>query len=167
MLEKMAGYRSVRWVSRTQLHVTLRFIGDFEESLVPKLAEGLKKVVLSAEPFEVEVGGLGAFPRMDRPRVLFRPVLKGGEGFERLERDISKLLVGFGVKPDDKAYHPHLTLGRVRGNEDTVEAIEALREACQISLEPWQVDRFVLFQSRLALGGAVYTGLGEFVFGKR
>ena len=167
ILVKMAGYRGIRWVSKAQLHVTLRFIGDFEESELPKMEEGLKTAALSEEPFEAEIGGLGAFPKLERPRVLFVPVLKGVEGFSRLERKLTVLLGVLGVKPDEKKYHPHLTLGRVREKEDPREAVRALRVVCASGWEPWKVDRFILFKSQLAPGGSVYTRLREFELGKK
>ena len=167
ILAKMSSHQSVRWVSRSQLHITLRFIGDFDETLLPKLEEGLKETAFSAEPFEAQIGGLGAFPRMERPRVLFIPVLKGKEALGGLERKLSALLEGFGVKPDDKEYHPHLTLGRVRENENPVEALSTLRGTCPAQFGPWKVDRFILFKSELTPDGPLYTHLRELEFGKR
>lgn len=166
LLGKVSKQKSVRWVSKTQLHITLRFIGAFEDSLMPKLEQNLREVAHSAEPFEAEIGGLGAFPRLNQARVLFLPVIGGDEGFRRLERAISMPLEGLGVKPEDKEYHPHLTLGRVRENENPRSAIQVLQEVCPAHWEPWKLDRFILFKSQLAPGGSVYTRLREFEFGK-
>ncbi|HJT24441.1 MAG TPA: RNA 2',3'-cyclic phosphodiesterase [bacterium] len=166
ILAKVSKHRGIRWVLKAQLHITLRFIGTFEESQVPKLEQVLGEVSITGEPFEAELGGLGAFPRLDRPRVLFIPVIRGEEGFRRLEAKMTPALEGLGIKPDEKEYHPHLTLGRVRENENPRQAVEALQEACRAHWEPWKVDRFILFKSQLAPGGSVYTRLKEFEFGK-
>ncbi|SRR5579871_3745076 len=166
LLAKMAKYRGVRWVSKAQLHITLRFIGDFEEKLLPKLEQGLRESALSSAPFEAEIGGLGAFPRLERPRVLFIPVLKGMEEFGSLEKKLSVLLGSFGVEPDDKEYYPHLTLGRVREKEDPEAAVKALKGTCPAHWESWKADRFILFKSQLASGGSIYTSLGDYGFGK-
>lgn len=164
ILAKVSGHRSIRWALKAQLHITLRFIGAFEESQVPKLEQVLGKVAQTAKSFEAEMGGLGAFPRLDHPRVLFIPLLKGEEGFRLLEKAMTSALEGVGVKPDEKEYHPHLTLGRVRENEKPDTAVMALEEICRPHWEPWKVDRFILFKSQLAPGGSVYTRMGEFVF---
>ncbi len=165
LLNEMPRYRQVRWVSRAQLHITLRFIGGLEEALLPKLQSILKSVSSPAGPFEAELGGLGAFPRSDRPRVLFIPVTRGEESFQRLEKTLTVSLEAVGVKPDDKEYHPHLTLGRVRENEDPKAAQKALQEVLPPQWPPWKADRFVLFKSQLAAGGPLYTPLMEFKLG--
>jgi RNA 2',3'-cyclic 3'-phosphodiesterase len=166
ILAKISKQESIRWVPKGQLHITLRFIGAFDESLLPKLEQDLKGTSLSAETFEAEMGGFDAFPRLERAKVLFLPVIRGEEEFKRLERGISFMLEGFGVKPDEKEYHPHLTLGRVRENKSPESAVRMLQEICPAHWEPWRVDRFVLFRSRLAPGGSVYARLKEFEFGK-
>lgn len=166
ILGKVSKHRSVRWVRKPQLHITLRFIGGFEESLLPKLERALEEVALATKPFETEIGGLGAFPRLDRPRALFIPLLRGEDGFRALEKTMTPALEALGVKRDEKEYRPHLTLGRVGENENSRLAVEDLRAVCPAHWEPWMVDRFILFKSQLAQGGSIYTRMKEFVFGK-
>lgn len=166
ILAKVSRHRSVRWAFTAQLHITLRFIGSFEEALLPKLEQCLKEVSRSTAPFEAEIGGLNAFPRLDRPRILFVPVLRGEAGFKGLEGALTPALEKLGIKADEKEYHPHLTLGRVRENDNPGLAVQALREICPARWEPWKVDRFILFKSQLAANGSVYTRIGEFVFGE-
>ncbi len=166
LLAGVSKYREVRWVSKAQLHITLRFIGALEETLVSRLEEELGKIAGLAEPFEVEIGGLGAFPQLNHPRVLFVPVTRGEEGFRKLERALLSPLKSMGVKPDEKEYHPHLTLGRVKENEDARAAVEVLQKNCPAHWEPWKADRFILFKSQLAPNGSIYTRLREFGFGK-
>lgn len=155
----------VRWVSKDQLHITLRFIGDFEESHLPELESVLKNVSHTCGPFELELGGLDAFPRLERAKVLFVPVVRGEEGLRQLEKAMTINLAGLGIKPEDKEYHPHLTLGRVRENGNPKAGLAALKEVLPSNWPPWKVGRFVLFKSRLASGGAVYTQLMEFGLG--
>jgi 2'-5' RNA ligase len=165
MLKKMPKDGGVRWVPKFQLHVTLRFIGGFEDKLVPELEDLLSRVAAAARAFEASIGGFGAFPRLERPRVLFVPVTRGEEGFRRLERELTTVLEGTGVDPDKKEYHPHLTLGRVKENEDPRFVVQKLQEVCPIHWKPWTADRFILFKSQLAPQGPIYTPLREFRFG--
>lgn len=165
VLKGMSNHRQVRWVSRAQLHITLRFIGDFEESFLARLESVLGKVASSTLPFEAEIGGLNAFPRMEQARVLFIPVTRGDEDFRRLEKALTVNLAALGIRPDVKEYHPHLTLGRVRENENPKAAQRALQEVLPPQWPPWRADRFILFKSQLAAGGSVYTRLVEFKLG--
>lgn len=166
VLAGVSKYREVRWVSKAQLHITLLFIGAMEETLVPRLEEELWKISGLAESFDVEIGGIEAFPRLDRPKVLFIPVIRGQEGFQKLKRALTNSLEGFGVEPEEKEYHPHLTLGRVKEKDDAKAAVETLQKTCPAHWEPWRADRFVLFKSQLTSNGSIYTRLREFEFGK-
>lgn len=162
ILGKFSQYREVRWVSQNQLHVTLRFLGDTEESLVPKLEELLEEVKAAVEPFEAELGGIGAFPNLNHPRTLFAPFIQGEGGFKRWQEITSGCLEKIGIKPEPREYHPHLTLGRVREGKDGRQALQALRKSGSSQWGPWKADRFILFKSQLHSDGPVYTKLKEF-----
>jgi 2'-5' RNA ligase len=165
-LRQVSPIRGIKWVSKFQLHVTLRFIGDLEEGRVAPLLEGLERMVRSFTPFEAEIGGLDAFPRLDRPRILFVPVVKGAEHFLELSKGISEQLEKIGVGPDATDYHAHVTLGRVKEGRDANEATTTLRESPGALNGAWRVDRLVLFQSQLTPQGLLYTRLGEFELGR-
>lgn len=155
----------VKWVSKAQLHITLRFIGDMDEALVPKLESLLRNVAVSVAPFEMGLGSLGAFPSLNRPKVLFIPVNLGEDNLRQLEKRISSGLEEIGVKLEEKEFHPHLTLGRVREGKDAHPAVAELQGLCPAQWEPWKVTRFILFNSKLASTGPVYTKISEFLLG--
>lgn len=162
ILKNVSGFREVKWVGKEQLHITLRFIGNLDENLVPELEGRVREAVRGFKPFESEIDGLGAFPSFDRPRVLFVPLVQGEEPFQRLEKSVSSALAGMDLKPEDREFHPHLTLGRVRENQDARTAVKFLQSLLRAKAGPWKIDRFILFKSQLTSEGPVYTKLSEF-----
>lgn len=162
ILKKVSGFREVKWVSKEQLHITLRFIGNMEESLVPKLGSLVQETTREFPPFEMEIDGLGAFPNVSRPRVLFVPLVRGEETFRLMENRISSSLEAMGLRPEEREYHPHLTLGRARENQDAREAVKFLQSLLPTKAGPWKMDRFILFKSQLTSEGPIYTKLEEF-----
>ena len=162
VLAKVSRYTEIKWTARPQFHVTVKFIGDFDPGKLPRLEECLNEAALSFEPFEAELKGLDAFPNLKRPKVLFVPVAEGKEYFTKLSRVISTRIWGLGIGMDDKDFRAHLTLGRVREEQDVSPAVRALRESGLALGVGWKVKGFSLFQSQLTPQGAVYTRLKEF-----
>jgi RNA 2',3'-cyclic 3'-phosphodiesterase len=162
VLDKVSRYQEIKWAPRSQFHVTLRFIGDFDPEKLPRLEQCLNETALSFEPFEAEIKGLDAFPKLKHPKVLFVPVTEGKESFAKLSKVISSRMQTLGIGRDDKDFRPHLTLGRVREDQDASTAIQTLRESGFALGIGWKVKYFSLFQSQLTPGGAVYTRLKEF-----
>jgi RNA 2',3'-cyclic 3'-phosphodiesterase len=162
ILRKVSGFREVKWIGKEQLHITLRFIGNIDENSVPQLEGRVREAVSGFTPFESEIDGLGAFPNLNRPRVLFLPVVRGEESYRGLEISVSLALEGMGLKPEEREYHPHLTLGRVRGNQDARAAVNFLLSLLPAKVGPWKMDRLILFKSQLTSEGPVYTKLEEF-----
>ena len=148
--------------SRSQLHVTLRFIGEWNEEKLLSLEERLQEAAVNFESFDAEIKGLDGFPNLKRPKVLFVPVDAGKESFAGLSRLISKRIETLGIKRDDKELHPHVTLGRVRDEQDASKAVQTLRESGLALGTGWKVKGFSLFKSQLSPVGAVHTRLRDF-----
>jgi 2'-5' RNA ligase len=163
LLSEMVKTKSpVKWVEPAQLHLTLRFIGDQEEAKIPAVESQLEGAVVGVEPFEIELGGVGAFPNLKHPKVLFVPVLSGQEKLSRLFTEISKGLEKVGLGLEEKPYHAHLTLGRVKTSEDVSGVIQMLQTGWPATLGKMAVDHFVLFRSQLRSQGPLYTELKKF-----
>jgi len=161
LIAAFSDHPAVKWVSTRQMHVTLCFIGNWEEDLLPSLERSLAEVSSSQPVFKAVLGGLGGFPDLLRPKVLFGSILDGEKSFQALSRDISKALVKLGI-PQEKNYHPHVTLGRVREGREVVSLVAPLRLNLEWVSDNWRVDHFVLFRSRLTPEGALYIPLKEF-----
>lgn len=155
--------RGIRWTPSENCHLTLKFLGDVPEALVPKLTEGLKQVGPSFDPFRIELGEIGQFPPRGPLSVLWVGAKAGSAALIALERSIHQVLNDIGVPFDRKPFSPHLTIGRARRGETP-----SLRNASahgQDSLGAMQVSEFYFMESVLQPGGPIYTVRQRFPLG--
>ncbi len=103
----------VRWVPANNLHVTLAFLGDVEEERIGRISEALLRVGREHAPFTLDLRGLGAFPNLRRPRVLWIGA-EGGPALRAVQRGVAAALKPLGFAPDDRVFHPHVTVGRAQ-----------------------------------------------------
>ncbi len=104
----------VRWVPPENLHLTLKFLGDIEEAIIPDIQAILNQVTPRHLPINCKFGGLGVFPNFQRPKIIWLGVTEGGNQIEGLAHELSRELSGLGFKPEKRGYTPHLTLGRIK-----------------------------------------------------
>lgn len=160
-LRRTLGARDpVKWVPSHQFHFTLKFFGEIDPEAVATAARVLDDVAAEWAPFRLEAAGLGAFPDVSRPQVIWCGVGRGREELVQLAGRVEEAMVAAGFPPERRAFRPHLTLGRVRAGEPVPPAlVAALRETR--SYGAWQVERLVLMRSELLPGGPRYTPLHE------
>lgn len=152
---------SVRWVSASNIHLTLRFLGDVSPANVGLLTQMLHTEADSCLQFDIAIRRLGSFPNLKRPRVLFIGVQAPAE-LETLQRGIESAIVKLGYQADSHPFYPHLTIGRVRDNItsfDQQKIRSTLEETKVDSLGTARVDSVHLYKSELKPGGSVYTKL--------
>ncbi len=152
---------SVRWVAPENIHLTLKFLGEISSTNIDFLAQALKTEASQHAPFEITVGGLGAFPNTRRARVIWVG-LEIPPGLDKLRYNIEAAAARLGYPVDDKSFSAHLTIGRVREQISSAEA-QALRDALEnikVGILGTFAAKFVhLFRSDLKPGGPVYTCL--------
>jgi len=158
--------RTVGWMRPEQIHLTLKFIGHLPEAELNELENALRRACQNKSPLRLCAEGLGCFPDPRRPRVLWVGV--GGEVDELrgLQYDVQRETAGWG-ETDSGEFHPHLTLGRVKGaGQSTASALKSsLDSLAPARLGEWRVDKVHLMQSQLTAGGAVYTSLAAVPLG--
>lgn len=135
-------------------HITVRFLGSTEEVAYERVLEALAEAELG-EPFSMSFGGLGAFPRPSRATVLWLAIEAGGTRLAQLAALSEEAAQRAGIAPEDRPFHPHLTLSRIRPHQDVRSLIE------QVAPFPLseKVDRLVVYRSNLGGGGARYEEL--------
>lgn len=156
--------RAVRWVPASNIHLTLKFLGEVSTANVQALARMLKAEAVRHPPFDIQVAGLGAFPNVRRPRVIWvgseaPPVLAN------LQRAIEAETRALGYPTEERPFSPHLTLGRISQNATPPEATAVAHALGMVevgSLGCMHIDQVHLFQSDLRPSGAVYTSLYSF-----
>lgn len=154
----------VRWVDPTGIHLTLRFLGNIPAQRVEDVLEAQRAAVEGFPPFILQLSGLGAFPNLRRPRVVWAGVSGDTEALGRLQRSVEGRLETAGFARDDRPFAPHLTLGRVGGRATRNQVASISGAISSISLESpgsWLVDESHLIKSTLTPQGAIYTSLGS------
>lgn len=161
-----AGWRA-KWVTPEGTHLTLKFYGNVPVDDIPALRAALRPAVATARPFTIEAAGAGAFPNPRRPRVLWLGVAGDVRRLGALQRSVEQASAAQGYPPEERAFHPHLTVARVRPEDlGSLRDLERrLAEIAALPPLPIPVDRVTLFRSELRRTGAVYTVVDEFPLG--
>jgi 2'-5' RNA ligase len=102
------------WVKPGNIHLTVVFLGDINEKDIPAIIYSIDNVTCRYEAFDISLGGVGLFPDIRRPRVLWLGLDGETERLASLRDDLQKPLEAFGVKQEKRPFSPHLTLGRFR-----------------------------------------------------
>ena len=145
-----------RWVAPGNLHLTLRFLGNVAGSALDTLAVALREIAV--EPFELQIGELGTFGRASSVRVIWLGAELGAESLVQLAREVEARCTRTGLAPEDRPYHPHLTLAR--SNDRRGERAPSIPPPPDLGT--WTVTGFQLFRSRLRKGGAAYSVIADF-----
>ena len=144
------------------LHLTLNFFGDVDEHDVPELCRDVKRAVESHDPFFISVSGLGAFPEVARPRVVWMGVTDGSAELMAIHADVAELMATWGFPKERKDYHPHLTLGRLRrGGRWNGRLLDSLDELRDRDLGGWSVSEVIIYSSHLDRQGPTYTPMSR------
>jgi 2'-5' RNA ligase len=156
-----AGFR-VAWVPAANLHLTLKFIGSIEENLIEGVTGACKRVAARHAPIEAKAGGVGAFPSVQKPNVLWVGV-QAPPSLSALQRDVEAAMVELGFDKEERAFHPHVTVGRVK-------------EARGSASDPWKSDaqlgssllnEIVVYESRTRSAGAEYVARARVPLGDK
>jgi 2'-5' RNA ligase len=143
----------VAWVPPANLHVTMRFLGSIDENLIDgALAPRLKKVAARHQPFEARAKGFGAFPN-----VLWVGV--ESDGLVKLQREVEVVAVELGLAKEERAFHPHITVGRVKDGQ--VGEWSSATEFGAATL-----NEMVVYESRTHKSGAEYIARARVALGK-
>lgn len=165
-------FPDARWVKAESLHVTLKFIGEQPDDAVEKIKRALKDI--SAAPTEITFRGYGFFPTPKSARV-FWIGMESGPQLVQLAAAIDERMANLGIKKEDRAFSPHLTLARAAGGSGSPRwrkgdgpnrSFSYLQEKLSALPVPefgTMIPReFVLYQSQLSPKGSRYTKLARF-----
>jgi len=158
-LHSTIGAALVRWVPAHNMHLTLKFLGDVSPASVDRLTQILGTEADLCPAFDIQITGLGSFPSLRRPRVLFIGIQAPAE-LEALYRGIESACAKIGYESENRGFFPHLTLGRVKQTASALEQQKirrALEETKIDSLGTARVNSVHLYKSDLKPTGSVYT----------
>lgn len=157
LIDAMDDSTDFRWQDEEQLHLTLRFIGGVDRPFANDIADALS--TLRAKQFDIQIEGLGRFEQRSggslwagiRPR---EPVAALALKIERICQEV-------GLDPEQRAFHPHITLARWKGRQSR-EVQEFLERKGGLSSMPFRIGEFILFKSHLSRHGARYEEIASY-----
>ena len=152
----------IKWSPLDNLHITIKFIGQWPESRLPELDDALRSL-LPRKPFHVEVKELGWFPNERSPRILWTGV-QGGDPLLKLARETDECLAALGIPREDRSFAPHLTLGRIKNPAPLGRLRQKVQEVKLASLGSFPVAQFALFRSDPGSNSSIYRKLRVYGF---
>lgn len=152
------GIPGARLVPVEQIHLTLAFLGETDEETAKKLTAGLAKI--QADSFQLFSSGIGCFPNRQRPRVIWTG-LKPEPNLLKLAAAVHESVLASGIALEERPFSPHITLARIKLPRSR-ELTAFLDKHSGLTLKPFSVREFTLFQSRLTSQGAEHIPLRIF-----
>jgi len=151
----------VKWVEPENTHLTLKFLGGISEEQAGQVKNILDKISSDYKPFELSLSGIGAFPKLDYPRVIWIGIEKGKKETEEIAKKIEDGLEKLGFQQEEREFSAHFTIGRVRTPKNK-EQLKTAIQTWNLEHRTWNsqiVSSIVLYQSNLTPKGPIYTPL--------
>jgi 2'-5' RNA ligase len=165
-LRAAAPRADVGWIDPAKMHLTLKFLGEVEESRREAIETALADVARRHGPFALTAGGAGAFPGPSRPRVLWTGLVAGLREIGLLAVDVERACAPLGFPPEARPFRGHVTLGRVRTPRGIARVMRAMDALDGAVFGTWTVREVVLYRSHLGGShGARYEALARFALG--
>lgn len=168
MISRMSGsMEGVKWLESETLHLTLKFLGDVDNREIPDVCKVLRKCCEPREPFSLKIQGAGAFPDLERARVVWSGIEDEDSALCPLVADIDERMGGLGFRREFRDYRPHLTLGRLsKGSRPSNEFAQAINSEKDTYLGTIQVSEVRLYASFLDREGPTYNVMDHVLLGQ-
>ena len=150
----------VRWETGNKFHVTIKFLGEVEEKILPAVITTVKNITERYHPFSIIYQTLGAFPNKNRPRVLWVGCTNTDRQLLDMKNELDEALMPYGFEIEERQFHPHVTLGRVKSPSGIKNLIQTLEN---VTFEPRQVSisNILVVKSILKPSGSEYSTLAS------
>src|SRR5262245_3813821 len=146
----------VSWTKPENMHLTLNFLGEVDEGRIVEIEKVCADSAAEFQPFTLSLNDTGVFPNARQPRVLWAGLSGEVENVVEMHRRLDERLALIGFKREEKRFHPHLTIGRLKSNKKTRELL-AITDAHRLPALSFVVTEIVLMKSKLHPAGAEYT----------
>lgn len=147
------------WSDPATTHLTLLFLGQTDEDKVPAITRALDRVGPQFAPLRIEVKRLGVFPNWRSPRVLWAGIRERSHQITDLQKAVERAMVNLGYVPEEKEFHPHLTLARFKQLKGVSMIEKIVNDHQRYMFGPFEAPEVVLYKSELNPGGARHTAL--------
>jgi 2'-5' RNA ligase len=151
----------IKWVQPQNIHLTLKFLGNIPASDTFKIQNAISEAVKGVEPILLAAKGIGVFPDLKRPRVLWVGIAGRKKALIGLYQALEESLEAIGFPKESRPFKGHLTLGRIRGKIISKRLVHVMDEFIDFETETFEANQIILFQSERLPSGAVYTKLAS------
>jgi 2'-5' RNA ligase len=155
----------IRWIRPENIHLTLKFLGDVKAADINNIFEAISRTVDGVTSIPLKAKGIGVFPGIKSPRVLWVGLAGQIESLLRLQKTLESNLKGLGFPPEKRSFKGHLTIGRIKTKMHSKKVADALMAFRNFESETFTADKIILFKSELKTQGAVYTNLASATMG--
>lgn len=155
------------WVKRENLHVTMKFLGEIHDALVPHLETASREAVRASsisQAIEWELDRVGTFPSLERPRVVWVGSSKEPEALHKLALLLGEKLEAMGFAPERDRFVAHITLSRVKEEGSATQALARALQSLKPFSYPARVDGLTLMESHLTPQGSIYRPIFRLPF---
>ena len=160
MQKKIRRYGlKIRWVRPENVHITLKFLGDIDPEMIQSIESCLKKTCKENNPIQLLSKGIGIFPGLKRPRVLWAGIGGDTDILKKLQQSLDDHLSTTGIPKEKRPFKGHLTVGRFKGHVDSKKLISVIKTFSTFETDPFYAEALTLYQSNLKPSGAVYSKL--------
>jgi 2'-5' RNA ligase len=150
---------NLKLVKPQNIHITMRFLGNISPSMVNSIHEEMERISFAS--FDVEIKGLGVFPKLKYARVIWAGIRKGADELTNIFNQLEPLLRKLGFKPDSKGFSPHLTIARVKTGKNKTELVQCIQGLADYKFGIVRADCLKLKKSVLTPKGPIYSTLME------
>ena len=153
-IKQISGQTKIKWERSDKLHLTLKFLGDVDAKLLRDLDIAVREVASRHAPFNLSVEGTGVFPGVRDPRILWIGIK--GDQLTAIAGELETACEPLGFKRENRAFHPHLTIARIRDSRHSEKVVEA---HLQNDFGPinFEVTQIAIYESQLLRTGSVYS----------
>ncbi|MEW6652312.1 MAG: RNA 2',3'-cyclic phosphodiesterase [Bacteroidota bacterium] len=155
----LSSEKLIRWEQKEKLHITLKFLGDTEETLINNISAELENIVNRYEPIKLEVSKFGVFRKGKEPKILWIG-MRENYHLSKFVEEIEKSFCKFGYPIEEKKFKPHITLFRFRGCKDDAKVLSLLE--VKLPALCFEADKISLIKSELKQTGSVYSSIKNF-----
>lgn len=163
-LQQSCGFCPAKWVTPASIHLTLQFLGNVPLSKIGGIKNALTKLSSFYNAFEVTLAGLGVFPGIHSPRVVWVGLGGDLEQLSKIQKHLEQLLAESGFNPETRPFSPHLTLARIRDEASSADRQKLGQVISSMTYKPGckiPVRSISLIKSQLTPSGPIYTVLSS------
>ncbi len=159
-----ASGADIKWVEPKNIHLTLKFLGEIDQNKLDKVIKILEDIAKEKNSFHMRIVSVGAFPRINSPRVIWVGIDKGDNEAKEIAKELEEKIAKIGIPKENRPFSSHITIGRTRSSLNLKNLVEGLNILASGSLKEdleFGVTKITLYKSTLTPKGPIYEILKE------